>query len=545
MSLKPLPGMIKTQAAVFRDPVKKGAKKTTFPPKEMNFLSFFAQLFFSRTSQGQEKKLELLSVLSESRSSGKMEKVEPVSSFAGQEPFGEAAVPLNIITGGEKSDASEAFFFTPSERETKNRGEDSQGVKVLGLYGQDPEERAKEEGKPVGGVSPKGLVLDKIKSEGITVGVKQESEREKRGSFFFVTGEVTSLFPETALRSMMGNQVEKEGYFLLSAKKVTQFSNKPPFVSKRGEFPWGEIDTPSVESRSPNGGNMMPISPDGMGALVEKELAKLITNIPRGEYFSGMEKKTIQPTTADEDVNPLPLGIKEVVFAKEVAGMDELTVAEQKAIPALSEKGESGDKITSSKPMGQQNLEGKFANDMKGTFDLERKTLPEPHRGAPLLFDFNERGNLTPESAGEKDVSFPHLMEQLQSPLLEAIERNTQLVKIALSPPHLGELTVEVKVKQNRVQVTLIAERSSVQQMFCTHVDSLKEALKQQGFFVDGIHVFWQGNYERGSGYFREQRALREEREVRRLGSDFSGSEDNLPSPFFRERGVGSISLFV
>lgn len=73
-------------------------------------------------------------------------------------------------------------------------------------------------------------------------------------------------------------------------------------------------------------------------------------------------------------------------------------------------------------------------------------------------------------------------------------------IKITLNPPHLGTVDMDVLVRNNKVEVVMIASNQEVQQALKAHSDQLKYALQGQGLKVDGFDVLLQGNHE-GHGH--------------------------------------------
>ncbi len=65
-------------------------------------------------------------------------------------------------------------------------------------------------------------------------------------------------------------------------------------------------------------------------------------------------------------------------------------------------------------------------------------------------------------------------------------------VRIALSPPSLGNLDMDVIVRDNKVHLVLQVENSDVKQMLQSNMESLKGSLRAQGLVADSIEVFAQ-----------------------------------------------------
>lgn len=92
--------------------------------------------------------------------------------------------------------------------------------------------------------------------------------------------------------------------------------------------------------------------------------------------------------------------------------------------------------------------------------------------------------------------------------LIEQIVQNRQIidkgsgrVRMTLNPPSLGTLDMDVRVKNNRVEVTMTADNREVKQILQTNLDELKTALKDQGLSVERLNIQWQ-NQDGGQGNF-------------------------------------------
>ena len=128
-------------------------------------------------------------------------------------------------------------------------------------------------------------------------------------------------------------------------------------------------------------------------------------------------------------------------------------------------------------------------------------------------------------------------------------------VRIALNPPNLGTLDMDVLVRDNnKVHVILQAESNDVRQILQSHMESLKGSLRSQGLVADTIQVFAQeksdgGNYESGRNetFFGENSSNRGRNERDEGGGrDFSGHASSVSEEKIqRVRGDGRISLFA
>ncbi len=74
----------------------------------------------------------------------------------------------------------------------------------------------------------------------------------------------------------------------------------------------------------------------------------------------------------------------------------------------------------------------------------------------------------------------------------ELLEKGEGRVKLKLNPPSLGTLDMDVRVRSNRVEVTVMADNKDVRQILQTHLDDLKNALQDRGLQMDRFNIQWQ-----------------------------------------------------
>jgi len=111
--------------------------------------------------------------------------------------------------------------------------------------------------------------------------------------------------------------------------------------------------------------------------------------------------------------------------------------------------------------------------------------------------------------SGEFKINDPQvLINQIGEEGKQAAARGGGRIKITLHPPNLGSLDMDIRVRNNQVEVVIIADTPEIQQSLQANVDLLKTALNQQGLKVDGYNVLLQGSMDSNSGYFSGEGAL-------------------------------------
>jgi flagellar hook-length control protein FliK len=71
-------------------------------------------------------------------------------------------------------------------------------------------------------------------------------------------------------------------------------------------------------------------------------------------------------------------------------------------------------------------------------------------------------------------------------------------IKITLTPPNLGTVDLDVVVRQNRVEVIMIADHADVQQLLQARGEEIKSALQRQDMKIDSFQVFLQSSPDGG-----------------------------------------------
>lgn len=135
----------------------------------------------------------------------------------------------------------------------------------------------------------------------------------------------------------------------------------------------------------------------------------------------------------------------------------------------------------------------------------------------------------------------------------QVFERGQGRVRITLNPPSLGTLDMDVRVRNNKVEVMMMAENRDVKQILQTNLDELKTALRDQGLSVERFNIQWQNqNAGQGSfGFANDGSLWRDGRNGSRQGRQ-TGEGNNLTAEEYPLRavstaggGTGLISVFI
>jgi hypothetical protein len=126
-------------------------------------------------------------------------------------------------------------------------------------------------------------------------------------------------------------------------------------------------------------------------------------------------------------------------------------------------------------------------------------------------------------------------------------------IRINLSPPSLGALEIDVRVKKEGVELFMVTNNSDVQQTLCSHVDQLRKALAEQGLNMDRFQVVvgdradgqqWRDPRQEGtSGGHRE--SWSELGYLPGLDGDNTNDERGNSASSGSSSSVGVINLFI
>ena len=143
------------------------------------------------------------------------------------------------------------------------------------------------------------------------------------------------------------------------------------------------------------------------------------------------------------------------------------------------------------------------------------------------------------------------LVNQIANQLSDEAGKGFGRVRITLSPQHLGNLDMDIIVRENKVHVVMTAEHHDVRQALQGHADQLKSALQQQGLQVHSMDFLLQGGHHGRDGglgggnlWWREENRKSENRNER--AGKPSLAEIASPASAQNDRqGVYGISVFV
>jgi flagellar hook-length control protein FliK len=164
-------------------------------------------------------------------------------------------------------------------------------------------------------------------------------------------------------------------------------------------------------------------------------------------------------------------------------------------------------------------------------------------------------GNANDTSKSDKinNVSPTDIVSQVAKEIKESVTNEGGRIKITLNPPSLGSVEMDVSVRNNRVQVVLVADNKDVQQTLNNHIDQLKGSLQTQGLTIDRCDVLMQDKHDEfyrsfGNQLFQQGRSGQEnnERNQEKDGEKiFAETSIRIRQPGISRINSDTISLFA
>ncbi len=141
------------------------------------------------------------------------------------------------------------------------------------------------------------------------------------------------------------------------------------------------------------------------------------------------------------------------------------------------------------------------------------------------------------------DVSTGQIIDRVVSGIKENVSADGGRVRITLSPPSFGTLEMDVTVRNNKVEVIIVADNKDVQQALNNHIDRLKGSLLNQGLTIDRCDVLMQNNREGYPQNFSHQTLYREGSGKNSNNSKEKYSEELKPITSVNPQNINSQAL--
>ncbi|MHB8770894.1 MAG: flagellar hook-length control protein FliK [Syntrophales bacterium] len=173
---------------------------------------------------------------------------------------------------------------------------------------------------------------------------------------------------------------------------------------------------------------------------------------------------------------------------------------------------------------------------------------PPPNAFAAAVAD---AAAITPGGEAAGETPMVRQVVEASQPLLQ---QGGGRIVISLTPPNLGSLDIDVRVKRDTVELFVVANNQDVQQTLCSHIDQLRKALVDQGLNMERFQVVvgdrsgsQQGRDPRQEGMAGWQGEARGDRGYQREAEDKQASDDALAvrrsDPY--QSALGGINVFI
>lgn len=192
----------------------------------------------------------------------------------------------------------------------------------------------------------------------------------------------------------------------------------------------------------------------------------------------------------------------------------------------------------------------RLVNDSSREGRLPGRTPEERHASSARI---DTQAAFTVKSNDPANVKPGDVVNQITTAVQTNPAKGYSRAKIALNPPHLGTVDVDVIVRDNRVHVILKAEHHEVRQILQSHADALKTGLNVQGLVAETVDVFLYDRMSSNSFQFGHNGRLFDQRQDTGRDSGKNGDDDpqseEIISPeqaaLTLSAGDGRISLFA
>ena len=159
--------------------------------------------------------------------------------------------------------------------------------------------------------------------------------------------------------------------------------------------------------------------------------------------------------------------------------------------------------LNTSKIENIQNLLNDIADKYNSTLKEKIDTqVPDTEEISLISVGSANSGN---KSEAINSTSAEDIVSQVAREIKQSLAGDGGRIKVTLNPPSLGAVDMDVMVRNNRVQITLVADNKDVQQTLNNHIDQLKGSLQTQGLTIDRCDVLMQNKHDEFYRSFNNQ----------------------------------------
>jgi hypothetical protein len=372
-------------------------------------------------------------------------------------------------------------------------------------------------------------------TKGQTVAADKRAKQPITGAQMQAARENTAASPETAAKSLQDKPLVKENKDSVQpvelpkkgALSSAEEAQLKEMIQKNGAIS-GRKETTAQVKGSVDGEHLN--RPEGVGAV------KSMT-AQEGEVLKNL-------SGGDETQTPQKLKTGKPGKAQQAFSLRDNPDGEGKLSPSTA----SVDKAKQEFADLMENSQDKLASAGQSKKQTVQKDAGADNRGV-ILARNDMAASVQDRFAGSTAAVKPQaVMSQVLDGVVEVLRNGSGRVALALQPPQLGKLDLDVAVKDNRVTMIMLADNQEVKQMLQAGMDDLRNALQDKGFQIDRMEVLVQNRPDDGGAGFWQQAGFSgndsSRREQRKSGPEAAPAVQRLAERMIRS-GENGISIFA
>ena len=331
-------------------------------------------------------------------------------------------------------------------------------------------------------IGTSGAIIPNIVSN--PVETQKETDNE-------VAGENTDLNSVAPFLQLLNQQI-----ILLNpaSESVDELTNElGEKISPQKNINAGDFHLSKMVKELPVVKGVLPDSVDAVSKIdldFEGELKNKISGIGLKELFQGIEKEQLfKNEDSKNNANKLS---DQILKANNFKIPDNQTMIDNATKVTV---GNVADKSASASMVALQTISSDMVEKLKN-ISKENNILGEKYNRDISSNSVSVTGSGMSKVSSIDDISTSQIIDRVVSGIKENVSADGGRIKITLSPPSLGTLEMDVSVRNNKVEIVIVADNKDVQQSLNTHLDRLKGSLLNQGLTIDRCDVLMQNNRE-------------------------------------------------
>ena len=164
---------------------------------------------------------------------------------------------------------------------------------------------------------------------------------------------------------------------------------------------------------------------------------------------------------------------------------------------------------------------------------------------------FNQNLSQAEAAAGPRPVLPAYVVRQVGQQIVQMVSRQQDSLRLELKPPSLGEVNLELTVKDGVVKASVVTETAAAKQVLENGLDQLKQQLTMQGLKVESVEITVNPDAQRQQSQAQAQADFNQRRPGSGGGGGGGGTEaieglESLDTSLAAASGAnGRINLFA